>query len=60
MTTATARPILGKGMIQPPQESESQGLIAKTGYIAMVVDGYGIAAVFTPQIGRFLRICSIH
>ena len=31
-------------------------LIAKVDYLAMVVVGYSIAEVFSPQTGRFLRI----
>ena len=37
-------------------EPETLGLIANMIYVAMVVVGYGIAAVFSPQTGRFLRI----
>ena len=37
-------------------EPETVGLIANMIYVAMVVVGYGIAAVFSPQTGRFLRI----
>ena len=59
VTAATARAIFGKGMIQPPHESETLGLIAKLSYIAIMVAGYGISAVFTPQNGRFLRIESL-
>ena len=55
MTAATARAIFGKGMIQPPHEPETLGLIAKVSYTAIMVAGYGIAAVFTSQNGRFLR-----
>ena len=43
-------------MIQAAREPETLGLIAKMNYVAMVVVGYGIAAVFSRQTGRFLRI----
>ena len=48
----------GKCIIQAPHvhEPETRELIAQIIYVAMVVVGYGIAAVFSPQTGRFLRI----
>ena len=64
MTAARAHAIFGKCMIQAPHEPESLGLIASIDYVAIVVGyiinicyqlGYGVAAVFTPQHGRFLR-----
>ena len=56
MTAARAHAIFGKCMIQAPHEPEPLELIANMIYVAMVVVGYGIAAVFSPQTGRFLRI----
>ena len=56
MTAASAHAIFGKCMIQAAHEPETLGLIAIMIYVAMVVVGYGIATVFSPQTGRFLRI----